>query len=130
MTIYDEIKKAKRLLEEKTGIDTKEIEFKTLSFKGEGYHLSQYGDKYTLKYIDERGGTHIICNFQPHDETKYHCFKLLVDFCSSEYFKYNKEPFDRFKMFEKQLEYMSLIDDTYTDRVKREIDQILENSKD
>ena len=129
MTIYDEIRNAKRLLEEKTGIDTKYIEFKTLSFKGGGYHLSQYGDKYTLKSIDERGGTHVIFNFQPLAEAKYHCFKLLVDFCSSEYFRYNKEPFDRLKMFEKQIEYMALIDDTYTERVKQEIDKILENSK-
>ena len=130
MTIYDEIKNAKKLLEEKTGIDTRCIEFKTLSFKGEGYHLAQNGDKYTLKYIDERGKMTVLCNFKPLDEVKYHCFRLLVSFCSSEYFRYNKELFDRLKMFEKQLEYMSLINDTYTERVKREIDQILENNKD
>ena len=125
MTIYDEIRNAKKLLEEKTGIDTKYIEFKTLSFKGEGYRLSQYGDKYTLKHIDERGGTTVLCNFKPLDEVKYHCFKLLVEFCSSEYFKYSKEPFDRLKMFEKRLEYMSIIDESCTERLKKDIDQFI-----
>lgn len=129
MDLYDQIFFAKKLIEKTTGISARGFNISSSNIVyGEDYYLTKQGVTYNLKYVDERGGVTFLCKRQPLDEARYQCFKLLVEFCSSEYFRQFKKPFDRFIMFEKQLEYMELIESRYVPTLKKEIDDIIANS--
>lgn len=129
MDLHEEFFSAKKLIEQTTGINTSYFNISSSNIVyGEDFYLTKQGTTYNLKYVDERGSVTFYCKKQPLDVARYHSFKLLVEFCSLEYFRQFKIPFDRFVMFEKQLEYMALIESIYVPILKGEIDNIIAKS--
>ena len=129
MNLYEQIVLAKKSIEESTSLNINCFNISLSSIScGESYYILQHEKNYSVTYVDERGSVTFLCKSQPLDEARYQCFKLLVKFCSLEYFKQFKKPFDRFIMFEKQLEYMKLIENRYVPILKKEIDDIVASS--